>query len=203
MLCIGLTGNIGSGKSTVLRMFEALGVKTASADAVAHELTQKGKPCFEAIYTRFGKAILTDRGELNRKALRQIISQSQNDKAWLEALLHPKIQEALAQVVKQSKAPYTMLEIPLLFSLEHYPYIQRVLLVSAPESEQITRIVARDKTCPEKARAILELQPDMTERRKLSDDEIINDGDMDNLEQQVRQLHAFYTQLAARSTAPS
>lgn len=196
MLCIGLTGNIGSGKSTVLRLFETLGVKTASADALVHDLTRKGGACLKAIHTRFGDAILTESGELNRSALRQIISQSKDDKAWLEALLHPRVRQKLEQIVRQANAPYTMLEIPLLFSLKYYPYIQRVLLVSAPEATQIARIVARDNTSPEKARDILALQPDMAERRKLAHDEIINDGDLTHLEQQVVSLHAFYMQLA-------
>lgn len=196
MFCVGLTGNIGSGKSTVLHLFHELGVTTASADAVARSLTARGEPCFQEIIRHFGASVLTEQGELNRAQLRKIISHNPTEKAWLEALLHPKIQGVLGNIAKQPATHYVMLEIPLLFSLAAYPFINRVLLVSAPETVQITRIMQRDKTSPDQARAMLNMQPKLQTRRALANDELCNDGDLAELKKQVLQLHHLYTTLS-------
>ena len=193
MYCIGLTGSIASGKSTVAAHFAELGIDVISADHIARELVKRNQPALQHIINHFGNAILTADGELNRRYLRELIVHNIDDRRWLENLLHPLIRERIQQDIHQCKRPYCIIEIPLLTDKSNYPYLNRVLLVTADPEQQITRIMARDHSSREQASNILATtRADENKRRAIADDVLVNDGGVDALRQQVEMLHTQY-----------
>ena len=104
---VGLTGGIGSGKSTIANLFVELGVPIVDADIVAREVVEKGSPLLVQIAEHFGKSILTEEGELNRSELRKKLFSDENEKNWLNHLLHPAIRERMFAQLNSQSAPYT------------------------------------------------------------------------------------------------
>jgi dephospho-CoA kinase len=195
--CIGLTGNIASGKSTVALLFNQLGVPVFNADAVSKKITLKGSAAYNEIVSHFGPGILTTTEEqLDRKKLGAIIFSKPKERIWLENLLHPKIRQELEKEVALCTGPYCVVEIPLLKNKSHYPYINRILVLTSPVSMQVKRIIKRDKCTEEHALAIIATQPSIQERLDSADDSLVNDAGMSELERAVERLHQKYLQLA-------
>ncbi len=195
MLVVGLTGGIGSGKSTVAQLFAAKGATIIDADLLARELTQPGTPALKKIIELFGSSILLDSGALDRTQLRKIIFADQEKRIQLEKILHPLIREAMQQQIASSKSPYCIVVIPLLFETESNPLIKRVLVVDAPEELQIARTTARDNATQNDVTAIVKTQVDRAKRLALADDIIQNDGSIEDLRLKVDKLHKMYIQL--------
>lgn len=195
--CVGLTGNIASGKSTVACFFENLGIQICNADFVAKQLTLVGTEAYQEIITHFGQQIIQDDRQLNRKKLRDIIFSNPQERTWLEQLLHPKIRQQLAQEVESCASPYCIVEIPLLLNKDHYPYLQRVLLITSPLEIQIERLMRRDQCSREQALAILSTQPSNEQRLTQADDVLINKGDLQELKNEVERLHETYLKNSA------
>ncbi|MEQ9023446.1 MAG: dephospho-CoA kinase, partial [Pseudomonadales bacterium] len=143
MLTIGLTGGIGSGKSTAARFFKEQGVTVIDLDQIARELVTTGSPALAEIQERFGKEILDDKNHLDRQKLAQIIFFDANEKEWLEALLHPLIREEQQRQLDQATSGYAVIEIPLLTENKLSTTVDRVLLIDCPEATQKTRALAR------------------------------------------------------------
>lgn len=194
--CIGLTGNIASGKSTVAAIFSELGIDVINADKISRDLTAKNQAAYNFIIEHFGPEILLEDGELNRRHLRDIIFSNSDERRWLEELLHPMIRSGIEHELAKCTSPYCVIEIPLLFNTEHYPYVNRVLLVTASVDTQISRVMQRDQCSVIKAQAILSVQPDLEMRLKLADDVIHNNSSYDDLYQQSIALHKIYLQKA-------
>jgi len=201
MLIIGLTGGIGSGKSTVARHFEALGAPVIDADDIGRELVAPGQPALTAIAERFGADILDDSGQLNRARLRERVFTHPAQRRQLEAILHPRIRaEIQRRIASLSPAcGYCLVSVPLLIESGWQDLVQRVLVVDAPREAQITRTVTRDGVPRQQAEAILDSQLDRDARLRAADDVIRNDGDLAALQQQVEALHRHYTRLAKSS----
>lgn len=200
MLVIGLTGGIGSGKSTVARLFQELGVTVIDADQLARDATKKGLPALDAIKNKFGDAILNSDGSLNRTELRKIIFQDDIKRIWLEKLLHPVIRTDLEKQIQNATSPYCIVVIPLLLETDPNPLIKRILIVDAPEAEQIKRTQARDNTSLEEVTAILKTQVTRAERLAAAHDVITNNGSINDLTREVKKLHDFYNTLAQQNT---
>lgn len=197
--CIGLTGNIGSGKSTVIRLFKRMGAAIIIADEIAREVTQSGQPALQNIRSHFGENVIDENGLLNRTALRHIIFANQEERRWLEALLHPLIRQRMQNTITRlGKVPYCIIEIPLLLNRENYPYVQRILLVSADRDTQLHRVMQRDHCSKEHAMTILATQPDEQNRMQLADDILVNNESPEVLELQVEKLHKSYLRLARK-----
>jgi len=196
-LRIGLTGGIASGKTTVARLFAALGVPVIDADAIAHEVTAPGAPVLARIAARFG-AVLTPGDELDRRALRHLVFADPRARADLEALLHPLVLERLEQLSASAGGPYQVLVLPLLVERHHERLVDRVLVVDCEQSRQISRLQARDGSTLEEARSILDAQASRSQRLAAADDVIANDADIAALRDQVETLHAAYRALADR-----
>ena len=196
MLAIGLTGGIGSGKSTVAKLFAELDVPIIDADVVAREVVQPNRPALQQIQEHFGVEILNELGELDRTALRKHIFDKPEDKKWLEQLLHPIIRQEMKEKVQGLTTPYCILVIPLLFESKPNPLIDRVLVIDSPVSLQIERTQQRDGCDEEMVRAIMKSQVSREERLKRADDVIHNDKDLPYLTQQVHELHKKYLKLA-------
>ncbi len=190
--CVGLTGNIGSGKSTAAALFAELGIAVFNADVVAKQLTAVNSFCYEQIYARYGDEVLLANRELNRRYLREIIFNSPVERQWLEALLHPRIREELQSAINHCQTPYCVVEIPLLNNRQDYPYLQRVILIIADLPVQIARIRQRDHCSEEQAKAIINSQLPPEQRRHLADDILINNGNREQLKQSIQTLHQNY-----------
>lgn len=190
--CVGLTGGIGCGKSTVARLFEALGVAVVDADAIAHQLTQAGGQAIPLIRSHFGAAFLNASGAMDRARMRQLILSDDDARQQLEAILHPLILDQ-CKTRLAGRTPYTILMAPLLLENPEFLHlVQRVLLVSCTETNQIERVRQRSGLDESEIRAIIARQMASAERLVRADDIIQNDGARDDLTNQVAALHQHY-----------
>jgi dephospho-CoA kinase len=196
---VGLTGGIASGKSTVARLFGALGVPVIDADAVARQVLSPGQPLLAEIAKRFGREVLAPDGSLDRRALRAIVFSDDQARADLEKLTHPAIRAAMNAQAAEAGGVYQIHEIPLLVEKNLASQVDRVLVVDCDKSLQIRRLVARDGSTLEQAHAILGAQASRAARLQVADDVITNDGDLDALRDQVAALHARYLELARQA----
>ena len=188
---IGLTGGIGSGKSTVARMFGALGVHWVDADDVARQVVEPGTQALIAIADHFGESILQDNGELDRAALRQKVFENPEQRRWLEGLLHPIIrQELIRQLSPEDyNLPYVMLVSPLLLETNQHELVERIVVVDVPEETQINRTMARDGNSREQVERILAAQMPRAARREKADAIINNAQPLERVEASVHALH--------------
>ena len=188
ILTIGLTGGIGSGKSTVADFFKRLNVPVIDADVISHELTAPQTEIYQKIVKHFGN--------IDRKQLRDIIFSNSIEKKWLEDLLHPEIRKIMKEKIANIKSPYCICVIPLLAESASIDFIDRVLVVESSSELQIARAKVRDNTTTDSIKAILASQACDLLRRKIADDIISNNGDLAALKKQVLELHALYLSLA-------
>lgn len=198
-MIIGLTGGIGSGKSTVARAFETFGAAWIDADDVAREVVAAGEPALIAIKNRFGDRIICqDDGTLNRAVLRDIVFKDPEQRLWLESVTHPKIRERILEHLKRLKsqgAPYVLLVSPLLFESGQSELVGRCIVVDVPQALQLSRTLMRDGVSESQVRAILAAQLTRDQRLAKADDVIDNSGDHASMRKQVARLDASYRQL--------
>ena len=188
---IGLTGGIGSGKSTVARMFGALGVHWVDADDVARQVVEPGTQALRAIADHFGESILQSNGELDRAALRQKVFEDPEQRRWLEGFLHPIIrQELIRQLSPEDyNLPYVMLVSPLLLETNQHELVERIVVVDVPEETQIDRTMVRDGNSREQVERILAAQMPRAARREKADAIINNAQPLERVEASVHALH--------------
>ncbi len=192
MLRIGLTGGIGSGKSTVSALFATLGVPVLDCDVIARELTQGGAPAYQAILDHFGPDILCLDNSLDRRKLRELIFNNPAQKQWLEKLLHPLIRQEIKTRLASLDAPYALIVVPLLSEAQGIDYIDRTCVVDCSEDLQRQRLQARDPSSAGIVEAMLQSQHSREQRLQRADDVIKNEGDLQNLKTQVEALHHKY-----------
>lgn len=198
MYIVGLTGGIGSGKSTVAGVFQQLGIEIINADQISRDVVEPGSSALDSIAEHFGHHIITADGALDRKQLRQIIFSNTEEKKWLEELLHPLIFQEIMCQIKNAKSQYVILESPLLLETPQHKLVNRILVVDAPEYLQIQRTISRDQQTEEQVKAILAVQLTRQERCKKADDIIVNDKDLENIAIAVEALHNKYIEYARR-----
>ncbi len=198
-LRVGLTGGIASGKTTVARLFGALGAPVIDADEISREVTAPGTPLIVRIAERFGVEFIGADGSLDRRALRRVAFADPRARADLEALTHPAILQAMEQRAAEAGGPYQVLVIPLLVEKHRTGLIDRILVVDCEEALQIRRLQARDGSTLEEARAILAAQASRAERLQAADDVIPNSGDLQALRGEVERHHLRYLELAAQA----
>ncbi|MEA2773550.1 MAG: dephospho-CoA kinase [Acetobacteraceae bacterium] len=194
---IGLTGGIASGKSTVAQRFVELGVPVIDADESARSVVALGQPGLAEVASRFGAGVLTDAGELDRRALRNLIFSEPQLRRELEAILHPLIREDMDRRAAAAAGPYVVMAIPLLVEGRSRDRVDHILVVDAPEDIQLRRVVERDGGTFEEARAILAAQASRDSRLKAADDILLNTGSIPELRRAVDNLHERYLRLAA------
>lgn len=192
MLRVGLTGGIGSGKTTVCQHFAALATPIVDTDELAREVVAKGEPLLEALKADFGPSILTPAGTLDRTAMREQVFANKEKLALLEQHLHPAIRTRLQQCLATLKAPYVIIAIPLLIEKGWQAMVDRVLVVDCSEQQQLERASRRDRCPPEQVRQIMMQQCTRQQRLAVADDIIHNDGASESLASQVAKLHRRY-----------
>lgn len=198
MLRIGLTGGIGSGKSTIAALFAALGVPVLDADVIAHQLTLPGTPTTALVLQAFGRDILGAAGGIDRQRLAQRVFDGAEARKQLEEILHPQIRAEMLRRQQGLAAPYVLLVIPLLLEANQRDMVDRVLVADVDENMQIARVAARDGRSAAEIRAILSAQTSRAQRLAMADDIIANTGNLDDLKPRVNELHRKYLALAMK-----
>jgi len=197
MLIIGLTGGIGSGKSTVAALFEQHGVAVLDTDQVARRVVEPGQPALEEIRDHFGAEMLTPSGELDRSAMRERIFRDPASRLALEAITHPRIRDYVRHWIDVQTSPYCIVIIPLLLEKGWTELIDRILVVDLPEELQRQRTMLRDGMDLARVEAIIATQVDRQTRLTAADDVIDNSGEgQQSLGEQVESLHRHYLELA-------
>lgn len=199
---IGLTGGIGSGKTTVADMFAERGAALIDTDLIAHQLTAPGGRAIPDIHAQFGAAFLTAEGALDRGRMRQHVFSDPRAKSRLESILHPLIRietERAADAASAKQAAYLIFVVPLLVESAGWKQrVSRVLVVDCLEDTQVRRVISRNGLPETQVRAIMAAQATRQQRLAAADDVIDNDGDSSALVPQVDRLHAFYSKLATQ-----
>ena len=188
-LIIGLTGGIGSGKSTVAEAFRQLGIETVDADQASRAVVEPGMPALAAISAQFGSQIIQADGSLDRAALRQIIFTDPAQKLWLESLLHPLIRDWIIEQLKAATSPYVILESPLLFETDQHQLVHKTVLVDLPEALQIERACARDGNQADQIQRIIDAQMPREEKLSRADIVLDNSAPLDTLAARVTAVH--------------
>ena len=196
-LCIGMTGGIGSGKTSAAKIFESLGAGIVDTDEIAHELTRAGGAATAAIRAAFGAVYVTADGALDRQKMRALVFSDSASRRKLEGILHPLIRRRALELVRGSGRPYVLLVVPLLLETGACgELVSRVLVIDCDETRQVARASARSGVTAKQVRAIMAAQVSREQRLAAADDVIRNDGDMETLRRQVQALHAEYLALA-------
>jgi len=192
ILRIGLTGGIGSGKSTACMIFAELGVPVIDADQIAHQLTAGGEPAYLAITRLFGDKVVRADGELDRAKLRKIVFEDDNARHKLEGILHPLIYNEIDKQVSQLKKNYCIICIPLLIETGATGKVDRILVIDATEEQQVIRASHRDSIDNKTITKIISAQVSRKKRLSFAHDIIHNDGDIESFKHQIYKLNEKY-----------
>ncbi|WP_266159667.1 dephospho-CoA kinase [Dyella silvatica] len=194
---IALTGGIASGKSAVARCFEAHGIAVYDADIAARAVVAPGSAGLKAIVQTFGAEALDAQGQLDRAAMRQRVFADDDARLALERIVHPRVRQWLHESAEADRGPYCLLAIPLLAeNIAHYRWVNRSLLVDAPDPVRLDRLMRRDHIDAVLAQRMLDRQASRQQRLALADDIIDNSADEIALTTAVAGLHASYLELA-------
>ncbi|QTL36054.1 dephospho-CoA kinase [Pseudoalteromonas viridis] len=198
---LGLTGGIGAGKTTVSDYLNQKGICVVDADVVAREVVEPGSQGLEAIVAHFGKQLLTGEGQLDRQALRAIIFADEDEKNWLNSLLHPMIRTQLLAQLAQADSDYVILSAPLLFENTLDKYCDKTLLVDVPVEVQIARTCARDNAHQQQVEQIIAAQMSRADKRTKADFILDNNQPLEAMQAQLAALHNTFLQLAEANHA--
>ena len=197
---VGLTGGIGSGKTTVANLFAQCGAAVVDTDQIAHKLTEAGGAAIPAILAHFGDTFIGADGAMDRAKMRERVFSNQEEKKNLEAILHPLIRVETERAAVQSSVPYLLFVVPLLVESGTWKQrVSRVLVVDCPEPLQVARVMKRNGLGQSQVLAIMAAQVPREIRLAAADDVIMNDGDGSALVPQVERLHAIYLELSSGS----
>ena len=195
MIRIGLTGGIGSGKTTVANKFAELGVPVIDTDVIARELVDHNPEILHAIANTFGDRVLLPDGSLDRATLADIVFSDDHSMKRLEAILHPEIRRISMQRaadLEHSNTPYVIFVVPLLFETDFHQLVDRKLVVTADKQQRCQRVSERDGRPAQEIEAIMSRQLDDSSRLEKADDIIENNDDIQRLDEQVQALHRYY-----------
>jgi dephospho-CoA kinase len=197
MLCIGLTGGIGCGKSVVAHMFSDLGTPVIDADSIAHQLVEPGSALLDEIIASFGEQYRQPDGSLDRKRLASAVFEHPEQKARLEAIIHPEVRDSIRrQLEAYQQQDYVIVAIPLLIETGYTGLVDRVLVVDCDEESQLQRVLARDERDEQQVRQIMQQQVSRLERMRHADEVLKNNSDMAALKTQVEHLDDYYRNLS-------
>lgn len=198
MLVIGLTGGIGSGKTTATRLFAEKNIPIIDADEITHQLSKPTGKAYPSLKNWFAETAFTATGELDRQKLRQMAFSDPDILSRLEQLFHPLVKSSIQEQLKilsSQHHDYVIVAIPLLIEANMQDLVDRVLVIDVPEALQLERVIARDDSDPESIKKILSQQINRQARLSHADDILENSGDISRLKEQVNQLDLFYKRL--------
>jgi dephospho-CoA kinase len=197
---VGLTGGIGSGKSVVARLFAERGVSIVDTDQIARGLTIPGGAAMPDIIAEFGADMAGADGAMDRAKMRELVFREPDAKRRLEAILHPRIREAVAAAAALATGPYTIFDVPLLVESGTWKErVDRVLVVDCPEDVQVARVIARNNLPEDQVRAIMAAQVPRATRLAAADDIVNNGGKLEDLPPQIERLHQLYLDFSKRT----
>lgn len=194
-MIIGLTGGIGSGKSAAGIEFEKLGITVIDADEIAQKASLKNSKAYKEIVEYFGASILDNSQNIDRRKLRNIVFNNDEQKKKLEQILHPAIREDISLAISNSKSPYTIIMVPLIYETNSKDNYNRILVIDCDEDIQISRAVTRDGASEEDIKKIINSQATKKERLSIADDVISNNSSIEKLSEKVLHLHKNYLEL--------
>ncbi len=200
-LRIGLTGGIGSGKTTASDYFAALGVPIIDTDILARELVEPGEPALQDIIKLFGDQVRDTDGSLQRDTVRELVFSDSTKRIQLEDILHPRIRDRALERALQAKTPYCLIVIPLLLETRYPVALDRILVIDTVEDNQYQWVAERDGLNKSQIEAVLASQASREERLAVADDVVMNDGNMEHFYRALDKLHVAYLELAARVEA--
>lgn len=196
-MIIGLTGGIGSGKSTVAEYFRELGVLVIDSDQITRQLLAPNRALLTTVVEHFGDSIIDKEGKLDRAKLRKLIFDSSKERVWLEQLLHPFVkQEIVSKAAQLPIGAYLIAEIPLLIEAKFQDIVDHILVVDCDEGTQLERLTKRDKLSKEAIQAIMATQAKRHDRLNAAHEIIDNTSDLESLKKRVEELHHYYIELS-------
>lgn len=195
-MIIGLTGGIGSGKSSAGMLFRDLGIDVVDTDDLARECIAFGTPASMLLVEKFGDVILDSNEQIDRKQLRKIIFEHSHHKSFVESIIHPEVARKVNSFIASANSVYKIIIVPLLFETNSQQNYQRVLLIDSPETVQIQRASARDGVDQDSIKSIINSQLSRTEKLRLADDIICNDGNLSQLKKSVKKMNDYYLSLS-------
>lgn len=196
MLIIGLTGGIGSGKSTVTQLFADFSIPIIDADVIAHQITQPNQPALKLIAENISNETINNDGSLNRDKLRALIFSQPHQKQQLENLLHPLVYAEIAAQIAELNTAYCIVSVPLLIETQKTQMVDRVLVIDCSEQQQIQRVMQRSQLTKAQVHAIMTTQASRAQRQAVADDIIDNSNSFIHLAEQVKKLHNSYLLLS-------
>ncbi|WP_225721481.1 dephospho-CoA kinase [Candidatus Vallotiella sp. (ex Adelges kitamiensis)] len=204
MFTVGLTGGIGSGKTTVANAFAAYGVPIVDTDLIAHRMTASGGAAIPRIQRRFGSTFITAEGTLDRARMRELVFRNTEAKRQLEAIMHPLIRIETDRAIQAGSSPYAICVVPLLIEVDNWrERVDRFLVVDCSVQTQIKNVMQRNGFTRKQVQAIIAHQATRQTRLAAADDILVNETDIiDPLLLKIKLLHQRYLCLA-RYTIPS
>jgi dephospho-CoA kinase len=200
---VGLTGGIGSGKTTVCNCFSELGVPIIDADRISHDLTRRGGAASGQVAELFGPGAVDAGGTLRRDYIRDRVFRDPALRRKLEEIIHPLVYREMQRAIDEVRFPYCIVCIPLMLETHCEEYVDRILVVDAPEKLQVERVCRRDGSSPEAVERIMQNQCPRPVRTAAADDLIHNDRDQSYLRDQVHRLHQNYLVLSGEHVESS
>jgi len=193
---IGVTGGIGSGKTTVCDLFhELFAIPVIDADIIAKDVVKKNQPALQAIVAEFGEDILTHSGELDRPKVKKLVFSHPAKRKILEKIVHPEVRNEMRLQISRVNKSYCLLSVPLIAESTDKSIFDRILVVDCDEKIQMERVISRDRLANETVVAIMRAQASREDRLVIADDVIINNGPTSQLNEQVQLLHETYLDL--------
>ena len=199
MFTVGLTGGIGSGKTTIAGFFLDQNIEVINADKIARKVVEPGTAALSKIQERFGSEILINEKRLNRALLREKIFKDNSQRIWLESLLHPLIETEITNLIVVAVSRYVILESPLLFETNQHKLVNRTLVVDVSPKVQLERAISRDGGSERTIKAIIDSQISRDDRISLADDIIDNEQNFQSVRTQLKKFHQNYLNLAKKN----
>jgi dephospho-CoA kinase len=198
---LGLTGGIGSGKTTIANAFQALGASLIDTDLIAHALTRNDGLAIPQIREEFGDQAISEDGSMDRARMRALVFNDSAAKLRLEAILHPLIRSQTEQAAASATGDYLIFVVPLLIESGNWKQrVDRILVVDCAEEVQIARVMQRNQLSREQVSAIMRNQASRQERLAAADDVIVNEEELHLLQAKILTLHQHYLRLAAKKS---
>lgn len=195
MLRIGITGGIGSGKTTVANLFAKMGIPVIDSDIIARSLLEPGEETYDNVVNLLGKNILLANKSIDRSRLRNLIFTNEKSKKQLEEILHPEVRNKIISETKKLQSPYCIIVVPLLLEADFLDLVDRVLVVTANDSVRISRIVERNGLSEPEIKKIIDSQSSDQDKLKIADD-VIENSSNNPVAEKVENLHAKYMALS-------